>query len=85
MSVLSYGQRGDEHDKVFEMKFICKKCCDDIQDEPCRLTLPNDPGKTKEDIMAGLTTCPLEGVNYIKGKWIKNGEVQYAEWERVGK
>ena len=65
------------------MKFICKKCCDEINTEPCRLTLPNDPSKKPKDIVAGLTTCPLEGCNYIKGKWVKNGEVNAADWERA--
>jgi hypothetical protein len=64
------------------MKFVCYKCCDDFQVEPCRLNVPNDPTKTKKDIMAGLTTCPFEGCNYDKGKWIKNGEVYKAEWKQ---
>lgn len=65
------------------MRFICSKCCDEINLEPCRLTLPNDPSKTKKDIMAGLTMCPLEGCNYIKGVWVKNGEIFKADWKEA--
>ena len=65
------------------LKFVCKKCCDEITLEPCSLKIPMGAGDTVQGVMAGLTTCPLEGCNYVKGKWVKNGENYTAEWERA--
>ena len=67
------------------MKFVCNKCCDDYNQDPCYLEVPDDPPKTKKDIMAGLTTCPFEGCDYRKGRWIKNGENYKAEWKALMK
>jgi hypothetical protein len=62
------------------MRFYCYKCCDEIQTEPCILTIARDPCHTKKDVMVGLTMCPFEGCNYNKGTWVKNGEHYAAEW-----
>lgn len=66
-----------------DMKFVCEKCCDEVQLKPCKLEIPKGPAHTKKDVIARLTTCPLEGCDYIKGKWKKNGEVYKAEWKQV--
>jgi hypothetical protein len=65
------------------MKFQCRKCCDEFQEDPCTLDIPNDPHHTIKEVMVGLTMCPLEGCDYKKGKWIKNGETYKAEWKRA--
>jgi hypothetical protein len=67
----------------FQMKFVCKKCCDEMNSEPCRLDIPKDPDHTEKDIRLGLTTCPFEGMDYHKGKWVKNGSNFPAKWEKV--
>ena len=69
--------------KTGTLRFQCSKCCDDIQMEPCKLSVPLDGIHGVEDIMVGLTTCPIEGCNYMKGKWVKNGETYQAEWKKV--
>jgi hypothetical protein len=66
------------------MKFVCKKCCDGyINVEPCVLNVPKDPTHTIKETTVGLTTCPFEGCNYMKGKWITNGEIYKAEWKKA--
>ena len=65
------------------LKYICRKCCDEINLEPCTLRIPKDPIHKIKDIEVGLTTCPLEGCNYIQGEWVKNGVYNAANWERV--
>jgi len=67
------------------MKLICTKCCDNINIEPCKLTVPNDTALSKKDILEGLTTCPFEGMNYIQGKWVTNGINFKAEWRVKGR
>jgi len=67
------------------MKFICKKCCDEMNATPCKLDIPKDLVPTEVDIQLGLTTCPFEGMDYFKGKWFKNGDNFPAKWEKVKK
>lgn len=61
------------------MKFICKKCCLDDGEDPCKLNLPGRIKYLRDDWKKALRRCPFESIRNNK----LTGEVPIAKWERV--